>query len=40
MTTLVTGAAGFIGMHLALRLARDGADVVGVDNSTRTTTSR
>ena len=32
MTTLVTGAAGFIGMHLALRLARDGADVVGVDN--------
>ncbi len=32
MTTLVTGAAGFIGMHLALRLARDGGDVVGVDN--------
>ncbi|HEY7902265.1 MAG TPA: NAD-dependent epimerase/dehydratase family protein [Casimicrobiaceae bacterium] len=32
MTTLVTGAAGFIGMHLALRLARDGDDVVGVDN--------
>ena len=32
MTALVTGAAGFIGMHLALRLARDGADVVGVDN--------
>jgi UDP-glucuronate 4-epimerase len=32
VTTLVTGAAGFIGMHLALRLARDGADVVGVDN--------
>jgi len=32
MTTLVTGAAGFIGMHLALRLAREGADVVGVDN--------
>ncbi|MGH8712745.1 MAG: NAD-dependent epimerase/dehydratase family protein [Casimicrobiaceae bacterium] len=32
MTTLVTGAAGFIGMHLALRLARDGADVVAVDN--------
>src|SRR6185503_14440716 len=28
----VTGAAGFIGMHLALRLARDGADVTGVDN--------
>jgi len=32
MTTLVTGAAGFIGMHLALRLARDGAEVVGVDD--------
>jgi UDP-glucuronate 4-epimerase len=29
---LVTGAAGFIGMHLALRLKRDGAEVVGVDN--------
>ncbi|HKW81710.1 MAG TPA: NAD-dependent epimerase/dehydratase family protein [Casimicrobiaceae bacterium] len=32
MTILVTGAAGFIGMHLALRLAGDGAPVVGVDN--------
>jgi UDP-glucuronate 4-epimerase len=32
MKVLVTGAAGFIGMHLALRLARDGADLVGVDN--------
>ena len=30
---LVTGAAGFIGMHLALRLKRDGADVAGVDPS-------
>jgi UDP-glucuronate 4-epimerase len=29
---LVTGAAGFIGMHLAARLKRDGADVVGVDS--------
>jgi len=29
---LVTGAAGFIGMHLAERLERDGADVTGVDN--------
>ena len=29
---LVTGAAGFIGMHLALRLKRDGADVAGVDS--------
>jgi UDP-glucuronate 4-epimerase len=32
MRVLVTGAAGFIGMHLAERLARDGVDVVGVDN--------
>ncbi|HEX8012240.1 MAG TPA: NAD-dependent epimerase/dehydratase family protein [Casimicrobiaceae bacterium] len=32
MKALVTGAAGFIGMHLALRLKRDGADVVGIDN--------
>jgi UDP-glucuronate 4-epimerase len=32
MRALVTGAAGFIGMHLALRLKRDGADVAGVDN--------
>jgi len=32
MRVLVTGAAGFIGMHLALRLKRDGATVTGVDN--------
>src|SRR5215831_16096953 len=32
MKVLVTGAAGFIGMHLAERLAHDGADVTGVDN--------
>ena len=32
MTVLVTGAAGFIGMHLALRLAGEDSDVVGVDN--------
>ena len=32
MRVLVTGAAGFIGMHLALRLKRDGADVAGVDS--------
>jgi len=31
-TTLVTGAAGFIGTHLCLRLAREGVSVVGVDN--------
>jgi UDP-glucuronate 4-epimerase len=32
MKVLVTGAAGFIGMHLALRLRSDGADVTGVDS--------
>ena len=32
MKILVTGSAGFIGMHTALRLLRDGHDVVGVDN--------
>ena len=32
MKVLVTGAAGFIGMHLAARLKRDGADVIGVDD--------
>jgi UDP-glucuronate 4-epimerase len=29
---LVTGAAGFIGFHVAQRLLRDGRDVVGLDN--------
>jgi UDP-glucuronate 4-epimerase len=32
MKVLVTGAAGFIGMHLAERLGRDGVGVVGVDD--------
>jgi len=32
MKILVTGAAGFIGHHLALRLLRDGHEVVGIDN--------
>jgi len=31
-TVLVTGAAGFIGYHLAERLLADGRDVVGLDN--------
>ena len=29
---LVTGAAGFIGYHVAKRLLREGHDVVGLDN--------
>jgi UDP-glucuronate 4-epimerase len=32
MKVLVTGAAGFIGMHVALRLLERGDDVVGLDN--------
>jgi UDP-glucuronate 4-epimerase len=31
MNVVVTGAAGFVGSHLAERLVRDGASVVGVD---------
>ena len=31
-TTLITGAAGFIGSHLAYRLIGDGQRVIGVDN--------
>jgi UDP-glucuronate 4-epimerase len=34
MTTLVTGAAGFIGFHLADRLLARGEQVIGVDNFT------
>ncbi|MEO6349352.1 MAG: UDP-glucuronic acid decarboxylase family protein [Candidatus Limnocylindrales bacterium] len=32
MRALLTGAAGFVGSHLAERLVADGFDVVGVDN--------
>lgn len=32
MTVLVTGAAGFIGMHTALRLLGKGKRVIGIDN--------
>jgi UDP-glucuronate 4-epimerase len=31
-TVLVTGVAGFIGMHCALKLLDEGAQVVGIDN--------
>ncbi|HIJ55520.1 MAG TPA: NAD-dependent epimerase [Deltaproteobacteria bacterium] len=31
-SVMVTGAAGFIGYHLSLRLLKDGCRVVGVDN--------
>ncbi len=29
---LVTGAAGFIGFHVAQRLAANGRSVIGIDN--------
>jgi UDP-glucuronate 4-epimerase len=32
MRILVTGAAGFIGYHVAARLLRDGGSVLGIDN--------
>ncbi len=32
MKVLLTGAAGFIGMHTALRLLARGDEVLGVDN--------
>ena len=32
MKTLITGAAGFIGMHTSLRLLERGERVIGIDN--------
>ena len=32
MAILVTGAAGFIGMHCSLRLLARGEAVIGIDN--------
>ena len=32
MKILITGVAGFIGMHLAQRLLQRGVEVVGIDN--------
>ncbi|WP_162864857.1 GDP-mannose 4,6-dehydratase, partial [Pseudomonas viridiflava] len=32
MTVLVTGAAGFIGFHVAKHLCEQGIEVVGIDN--------
>ena len=32
MKILITGAAGFIGFHLAKRLLSDGHEVLGIDN--------
>ena len=32
MKTLVTGAAGFIGMHVTKKLLEDQFDVIGLDN--------
>ena len=32
MNILVTGAAGFIGMHLSIKLLKLGFNVIGIDN--------
>ena len=32
MRVLVTGAAGFIGSHLAIKLLERGDNVIGIDN--------
>ena len=31
-TILITGVAGFIGMHSAIRYLKEGFDVIGIDN--------
>lgn len=32
MSVLVTGAAGFLGMHVAIRLLKRGERVIGIDD--------
>ena len=32
MTTLVTGAAGFIGFHTCKRILKSGEEIIGIDN--------
>ena len=32
MKILITGAAGFIGFHLASKLAKRGEEIIGIDN--------
>ena len=32
MTILITGAAGFIGSHISLRMLFKNIDVIGIDN--------
>ena len=32
MTILITGAAGFIGSHISLRMLSKNIDVIGIDN--------
>ena len=32
MTILITGAAGFIGFHICMKMVNNGFNVVGIDN--------